>query len=411
MKIVIAPDSFKESLSAAEAADCIRLGFEAVFPDAVIVGVPVADGGEGTVEALVAATGGRIVRRQVTGPLGAATDAFFGVTGDGRTAVIETAAAAGLMLVPPEQRDPWITTSYGVGELILAALDEGVDHLIIGLGGSATNDGGVGMIQALGGRLSNGQGVELPFGGGALDTLAHIDLADLDDRLRTCRIDVACDVDNPLVGPDGASAIFGPQKGADADMVERLDQNLRHYAEVLSRDLGLSLADRPGAGSAGGLGAALLVLGGRLRPGVDIVTEAVGLDAVIAGADLVITGEGRMDSQSARGKTPVGVARIARAHGVPVIGIAGCLGQGADALRDHGVGAVFSVLTRACSVQEALDEAAVNLRGAARNIASALKMGFDLARAHDIAGGASLHGSSPPLSAAQPSIPVSEAVQ
>ncbi|WP_395945654.1 glycerate kinase [Brevundimonas sp.] len=379
MKIVIAPDSFKESLSAAEAVDCIRAGFLAVFPDAEIVGVPVADGGEGTVDALVAATGGRLIRRTVTGPLGAPVEAFFGVTGDGRTGVIEMAAAAGLMLIPPADRDPLAATSRGVGELILAALDEGVEHLIVGLGGSATNDGGAGLIQALGGRLTDADGADLGAGGGALDRLAHVDVSGIDPRIGGCRIDVACDVDNPLVGPEGASAVFGPQKGATPEMVAQLDRNLRRLAEVLRRDLAIDVADHAGGGAAGGLGAALFgVFGGRLRPGVEIVTEAVGLDALVRDADLVVTGEGRMDGQSVRGKTPMGVARVARANGKPVIGVAGCLGEGADRLHAHGVEAIFSVLTRACTVEEALAEARDNLRDCARNIAATLKLGLGL---------------------------------
>jgi glycerate kinase len=369
MLIVIAPDSFKESLSAAEVVACVWEGFESVFPDIVCVGIPIADGGEGTVDAM-------IVRQVVTGPLGRPVEAFFGVTGDGRTAVIEMAAAAGLALVPMSERNPSLATTFGVGELIRAALDEGVDKLIVGLGGSATNDGGAGMIQALGGRLLDGDECDLPFGGGRLDRLRRIDLSSLDARLASVELDVACDVDNPLVGPDGASATFGPQKGATADMVERLDANLRHYASVIERDLGVAIADLPGAGAAGGLGGALFaVCGARLRPGVDIVNEAVGLDAWVARADLVITGEGRMDGQSIRGKAPIGVARIAKAHGKPVIGIAGSLGPGVELLAAHGVDAVFSVLSRPCTVEDALADAAANLRATSRNVASAVRVG------------------------------------
>jgi glycerate kinase len=381
MLIVVAPDSFKESLTAAEVVACVREGFEAVFPDVVCVGVPIADGGEGTVDAMIAATGGRIVRLAVTGPLGDPVDAFFGVTGDGRTGVVEMAAAAGLALVPSGERNPWVTTTFGLGELIRAALDEGIDRLIVGLGGSATNDGGAGMIQALGGRLIDADGCDLAFGGGRLDGLHRVDLSSLDPRLADVELDVACDVDNPLVGPDGASAVFGPQKGATMDMVERLDANLRHYAGVLDRDLGVAIAYLPGAGAAGGLGGALFALcGARLRPGVDIVTEAVGLEAWVAKADLVITGEGRMEGQSVRGKAPIGVARIAKAHGKPVIGIAGALGPGVDLLAAHGVDAVFSVLSRPCTVEEALADAAANLRATSRNVASALRIGGLLER-------------------------------
>lgn len=379
MLIVIAPDSFKESLSAAEVAACIREGFEAAFPQATCITAPMADGGEGTVEAMVAATAGRIVRLPVTGPLGHPVDGFFGVTGDGRTAIVEMAAAAGLALVPPEARNPLAATTFGVGELIGAALDAGAGRLIVALGGSATNDGGAGMIQALGGRLLDAQGQDLPPGAADLHRLDRIDLSGLDRRLCTIGLDVACDVDNPLVGPEGASAVFGPQKGATPVMVEQLDRNLGHYAKILERDLGVAVACLPGGGAAGGLGAALVAIAGaRLRPGVEIVAEAVGLEAWVAQADLVITGEGRMDGQSVRGKTPVGVARIARAHGKPVIGLAGSLGPGAGQLADHGIDALFSVLSRPCRVDEALIEAADNLRAASRNLAAALRIGASL---------------------------------
>jgi glycerate kinase len=376
MKIVIAPDSFKESLSALEVAQAIRDGFSAIYPSADYVVLPVADGGEGTVEALVDATGGLKVRRQVTGPLGRPVEAFYGVTGDGATAVIEMAAAAGLMLVAPADRDPLATTTYGVGELMRAALDEGARRFILGIGGSATNDGGAGMMQALGVRLRDAQGRDLPPGGGALDRLAAIDMAGLDPRLARAVIEVACDVDNPLVGPKGASAVFGPQKGATPQIVARLDANLAHFAEVMRATLGVDTAHMPGAGAAGGLGAGLhAFLGARLSPGVEIVMKAVRMDDVVADADLVITGEGRIDGQTVHGKTPIGVAAVARRHGKPVIAIAGALGPGHEAVLDQGVNVVFSIMSRPCSVAEALAEGALNIRSAARNIAATLKLG------------------------------------
>ncbi|NWK94566.1 glycerate kinase [Sphingobium lactosutens] len=379
MKIVIAPDSFKESLSALDVAIHIEAGFRDVFPAWDYVKVPVADGGEGTVEALVAATRGRIVKQTVIGPLGDPVDAFFGISGDEKTAVIEMAAASGLMLLPIDQRDPMRTTTYGVGELIRAALDLGARHFIIGIGGSATNDGGAGMAQALGAQLLDAGCQPIDIGGGALSALARIDMSDLDPRLAECDIEVACDVDNPLVGPSGASAIFGPQKGASPVMVRTLDDNLRHYAARIEADLGLLVADLPGGGAAGGLGAAMVAfLGARLRRGADIVTAAVGLDAIVADADLVITGEGRIDSQSIHGKTPVGVARVAKRHGKPVIGIAGCLGTGADLLHAHGIDAMFSVVHQSCTVEQALAEAAANVRVAARNIAAAIRIGSEM---------------------------------
>jgi glycerate kinase len=376
MKIVIAPDSFKESLSALDVARHIREGFRAVYPEADYVLLPVADGGEGTVDALVAATGGRRITRVVVGPLGDEVEAFYGITGDGHVAVIEMAAASGLELVPPPLRNPLVTTTFGVGELIRAALDDGARRFIVGIGGSATNDGGAGMLQALGVRLLDASGGDLPHGGGALAGLERIDVSGRDPRLAECSIEVACDVDNPLVGPNGASAIFGPQKGATPEVVRILDANLGHYAAVVERTIGKSVADMAGAGAAGGLGAGLYAfLGARLRPGIEIVMAAVELDRVVRDADLVITGEGRLDSQTIHGKTPVGVASVAQRHGKPVIAIAGGLGTGFEAVYDHGIVAVFSVVPRPCSLAEALAEGALNLRNTARDVAATLKVG------------------------------------
>ncbi|MYM35842.1 glycerate kinase [Duganella sp. FT94W] len=379
MKIVIAPDSFKESLTAMAVANEIEAGFRDIFPDADYRKLPVADGGEGTVQAMIDASGGKLVALRVTGPLGAPVPAFYGLMGDGRTAVIEMAAASGLELVPPSRRNPLHTTSFGTGELIMNALNAGARRFVLGIGGSATNDGGAGMLQALGGRLLDADGADLAPGGGALNQLDRIDLSGLDARIGDCVFEVACDVDNPLVGPQGASAIFGPQKGATPDMVARLDENLRHYADVIARDLGKQVADVPGAGAGGGIGAAMLVfLGGSLRPGSEIVADAVGLDAAVADADLVITGEGRIDGQTVNGKTPVGVARVARRHGKPVIAIGGALGVNAAAVHEHGIDAVFGSVSRPCTVEEALAAAAVNVRSAARNIAATIQVGARL---------------------------------
>lgn len=380
MKIVIAPDSYKESLSAMQVATEIEAGFREIFPDAEYVKIPVADGGEGTVQAMIEATGGRRVELEATGPLGQPVAAFYGLTGGDVIAVIEMAAASGLELVPPASRNPLISTSFGTGELIRGALDAGARRFILGVGGSATNDGGAGMLQALGVRLLDGQGAELGQGGAALAQLARIDLARLDPRIGDCVFEIACDVSNPLVGPQGASAIFGPQKGASPEMVQQLDANLRHFADIIGRDLGQQVADVPGAGAGGGIAAAMMAfLGGRLRPGSEIVTDAVGLDAAVRDADLVITGEGRIDSQSVQGKTPVGVARVAQRHGKPVIGVGGCLAPDAAEVHSHGIDAVFAAVSRPCTVKEALDGAAVNLRSAARNIAATLKLGAALA--------------------------------
>lgn len=379
MKIAIVCDSFKESLTAAEVTDVIEAGLREVFAEAEIVKLPAADGGEGTVAALVAATGGHLVECHVTGPLGTPVPAIFGILGDGQTAVVEMAAAAGLMLVPPERRNPLHTTTRGVGELLLAALDAGCSHVIIGLGGSATNDGGAGFAQALGVRLLDHEGEELSHGGEELARLARLDISGLDPRLRRIRLDVACDVDNPLLGEKGASAVFGPQKGATTEMVATLDEALGCYAGIIADTLGRSVAEEPGAGAAGGMGAALLAFTeARMRPGIEIVAEALALERALADVDLVITGEGRVDGQTVHGKTPIGVARIAQMLGKPVIALAGSLGQGVEAVHGAGIDAVFSSTTRPCTLPEAIAEAPGSLRRAARNVAMALRIGRTL---------------------------------
>ncbi|MCW2476271.1 MULTISPECIES: glycerate kinase [unclassified Symbiopectobacterium] len=375
MKIVIAPDSYKESLSAQEVATQIEAGFREIFPDASYVKLPVADGGEGTVEAMVAATQGRIVEVQVTGPLGDKIDAFFGLSGDEKTAFIEMAAASGLERVPAAQRNPLLTTSYGTGELIRSALDHGVKHCIIGIGGSATNDGGAGMAQALGAKLLDAQGEPIGFGGGALDALTRVDVSELDQRIKSCRFEVACDVTNPLTGKLGASAVFGPQKGATSAMIVQLDNALKHYAEVIRHSLDIDVDQVPGSGAAGGMGAALLAFcGAELRQGIEIVTEALGLDELVRDASLVITGEGRIDSQTVHGKVPIGVARVAKRYNKPVVGIAGSLTADVGVVHEHGLDAVFSVLYNICSLEEALDNAAANVRMTARNVAATIKL-------------------------------------
>ena len=379
MKIVIAPDSYKESLSAFDVACAIEAGFREIYPDAEYVKLPVADGGEGTVEAMVAATEGRVIPVEVTGPLGEPVAGFYGVSGDEQCAFIEMAAASGLELLPTSQRNPLKTTSWGTGELIRHALDHGVRRIIIGLGGSATNDGGAGMLQALGAKLLTADHQQIGFGGGELARLAKIDISELDNRLADCQIDVACDVTNPLTGEEGASAIFGPQKGATPEMVETLDHALAHYAECIKQELDIDVLALEGGGAAGGMGAALHAFcGAKLRPGIDIVTEALHLDALVANADLVITGEGRMDSQTIHGKVPVGVARVAQRYHIPVIGIAGSLTADVGVVHQHGIDAVFSVLYRVCSLDDALEHAGENVRMAARNIAAVMKMGESL---------------------------------
>lgn len=379
MKIVIAPDSYKESLSALEVANAIEQGFREIWPAADYVKIPVADGGEGTVEAMVEATTGRIVEVDVTGPLGEPVTAFYGLSGDERTAFIEMAAASGLEQVPVTLRDPLKTTSWGTGELIRHALDVGVEHIIIGLGGSATNDGGAGMVQALGAKLLDAQQNDIGQGGAALEALSQIDISQLDKRLAACRIEVACDVTNPLTGKEGASAVFGPQKGATAETIDRLDTALAHYAQIIARDLKVDVLELAGGGAAGGMGAALYAFcGAQLRRGIEIVTDALQLDACVADADLVITGEGRIDSQTIHGKVPVGVAKVAKRYNKPVIGIAGSLTADVGIVHEHGLDAVFSVIYTICTLDDALKNAAENVRMTARNVAATLKMGQTL---------------------------------
>lgn len=376
MKIVIAPDSYKESLSALDVACAIEAGFREIYPDADYVKIPVADGGEGTVEAMVAATEGRVIPVKVTGPLGEPVAGFYGVSGDEQCAFIEMAAASGLELLSPAQRNPLKTTSWGTGELIRHALDLGVKRIIIGLGGSATNDGGAGMVQALGAKLLTEEHQQIGQGGAELAALMRIDISELDSRLADCQIDVACDVTNPLTGEEGASAVFGPQKGATPQMVANLDHALAHYAACIKQDLGIDVLSLEGGGAAGGMGAALFAFcGAKLRPGIDIVTEALHLDALVADANLVITGEGRMDSQTIHGKVPVGVARVAKRYHIPVIGIAGSLTADVGVVHQHGIDAVFSVLYRICSLDDALTHAGENVRMAARNIAAVMRLG------------------------------------
>ncbi|WP_026174178.1 glycerate kinase [Effusibacillus pohliae] len=358
MKIVLAPDSYKGSLTAKEACDAMEAGIRRVLPEAEIVKVPMADGGEGTVQSLVDATGGRFMTRQVTNPLGEPVNAQYGILGDGKTAVIEMAEASGLYRIPADRRNPLVTTTYGTGELIRAALDQGCRKFILGIGGSATNDGGTGMAQALGVKFFDKEGRELPFGGGSLGQLQRIDMSGVDPRLKDCEFTVACDVDNPLTGPNGASHVFGPQKGATPDMVVELDRNLAHYAKMIERDLGTSVSDLPGAGAAGGLGAAMVAfLGATLKRGVEIVVEATRLAEHVQGADLVLSGEGQIDFQTERGKTPFGVAKVAQKAGVPVILIAGSIGRGVEVLYQHGVQSVFSIVNRPMSLQEAMEQA------------------------------------------------------
>ncbi|OMH29445.1 glycerate kinase [Motiliproteus sp. MSK22-1] len=371
MKILIAPDSFKESLAAEQVAFAIESGFREVFPNASYVCLPVADGGEGTTDSLVSATKGILHHESVTGPMGEAVKAQWGTLGRGQTAVIEMAAASGLERVAKEDRNPLLATSYGTGELIMAAMNQGIRHIIVGLGGSATNDAGAGMMQALGLKLSDAAGEELPPGGGALSRLAAIDTSALDPRLSQVKFEVACDVDNPLIGPQGASAVFGPQKGADSQMVSQLDANLAHFSDLIRQTTDLNVSQIPGAGAAGGLGAGFLAFtNAELKSGIDIVLDAVDIDSQLADTDLVITGEGRIDSQSIRGKTPVGVAKRAKLYKCPVIALAGSVEGNSGSIYEQGIDAVFSVVPGVMAIDDALQKAEVNIRERARNIAA-----------------------------------------
>lgn len=382
MKIVIAPDSFKESLSALDVANAIEQGLMQVIPDCEIVKIPVADGGEGTVQSMVDATGGSIVSLEVMGPLGHKVNAHYGILGQQTAqqtqpiAVIEMASASGLHHVPREQRNPLLTTSYGTGELICDALNRGIKHIIVGLGGSATNDGGAGMAQALDILLLDKHGKSLSAGGAALAELANIDMSNAHPLLKECTFEVACDVDNPLCGERGASAIFGPQKGATPEMVSILDSALSHYADVIAKSGVTDHRYQAGAGAAGGMGLGVMAfLGAELRPGVEIVMQTVGLADKIRGADLVITGEGRIDGQTIFGKTPMGVLKQAQLQNIPTIGIAGCLGDNANAVLEQGMAAIFPIIPHLSPLDDVLANAKTNLINTARNIGAVLMLG------------------------------------
>lgn len=369
MNIIIAPDSFKGSLTAVAATDAIEQGIRAVLPTAELVRVPLADGGEGTAQALVDATGGRIVQHRVFGPLREPVEAYFGILGDDTTGVVEMAAASGLALIPPERRDPRIATTYGTGQLIAAAMDKGCTKVIIAVGGSATNDGGAGMAQALGARLLDGNGEQIGPGGAELARLAKIDVSHLDARVQRTEFYIATDVSNPLCGPEGAAAVYGPQKGATPEMVAELDAALAHYAAIIARELKQEVADRLGAGAAGGLGAGLMAfLGAQPRMGIAVVLEAVDFESYLDGADLVITGEGRIDAQTAYGKTLSGVGRLARRHSVPVVALAGAVTEEADRLAEIGIDAAISITPGPMTEEQAVARAGLLLQDAAEKV-------------------------------------------
>jgi len=369
MKIVIAPDSFKGSLSAFEVAKSIQNGILKADETIETVIVPMADGGEGTVQSLIDASGGKIVELTVHDPLFREIKSFYGIMGDGVTAVIEMAAASGLPLLTPKERNPLKTTTYGTGELIKDALNRGCQKFIIGLGGSATNDGGCGMAQALGAKFLNENGTEVGFGGGELKKIRAIDISGLDNRIKQSVFLAACDVDNPLCGEKGASAVYGAQKGASEKDVIALDNGLLHFAQIVKQKLNLDIKDVPGAGAAGGLGAGVMIfLNSQLKRGIEIVTQTTHLADKMVGADLVITGEGRIDFQTAFGKTPFGVAQVAKKQNIPIIALAGSLGEGYQTLYENGFDGIFSIMNVSMSLNYAIENAAVLIENAAENI-------------------------------------------
>ena len=355
MKIVIAPDSFKESLSAEKCCQAIKAGFSTLFPDAHYICLPIADGGEGTVDAMVAATGGNIVTLEVCGPMGETVNAFYGLTGDGKTAVIEMAAASGLMLVAPEKRNPLLASSFGTGELIRHALDNGIRHIILGIGGSATNDAGLGMLQALGFRFLDKEGKILETGNGKiLMEVVSIDTSFVHPDLRTSHFTVACDVQNPFYGLEGAAYIFAPQKGADRKMVEALDAGMKNFAEVIFHTTGKDISNHSGTGAAGGMGGSLLAfLNAKLKPGIQLMLETLDFSNKIKGADLIITGEGKADKQTLMGKVPSGILDKARKQKIPVILIAGSV-ENADDLHRAGFRGVYSINPPSITLEQAM---------------------------------------------------------
>ena len=376
MKIIIAPDSYKGSCSAAVVADNLEKGIRKVFPKAEIVKIPVADGGEGTVDAMVLACGGQFKKVSVTGPLGNKVNAKYGLLDKG-VAVIEMAEASGLVLVPEGKRNPLVTTTYGIGELIKSALDDGCKKIIVGIGGSATNDGGLGMAQALGVTFRDKNGWELGFGGGEIEKLNLIDVSSIDPRIPETEIIVACDVSNPLCGEKGASAVYGPQKGATPEMVAKLDYNLMHFARLIKEQVGNDVTEIPGTGAAGGLGAGLIAFcGAKIRPGIETILDITNIDRHLSDATLVITGEGKIDGQTVYGKVPVGVAKRAKKYNVPVTAIVGSIGEGAYKVYDHGVDGIISIIDKPMVLYEAMAKSGELIESAIERVMRIMKVGM-----------------------------------
>jgi glycerate kinase len=378
MTFLLAPDSFKESMTAKEACEAMERGIKKVFQNAKCIHVPMADGGEGTMQALVDATGGKVYKTIVKGPLGNEVEASYGILGDGKTAVLEMASASGIHLVSREQRNPLITSTYGTGQLIKAALSHSIKKMIIGIGGSATNDGGAGMAQALGAKFLDKSGNEIKPGGGELHKIEKIDTSHLSFLTYNIEIEVACDVTNPLIGEKGASNVFGRQKGATEEMVRQLDANLKHYAEKIKEALGKDIAMAEGAGAAGGMGAGLMAFtNAKLSKGIELVIKYANLDSKMKEADYVFTGEGSIDNQTQYGKTPFGVAQTAKKYNKPVIAFAGKVGD-VDELYTKGIDSIFSILNSVCSLDEALTNGKINLELATERVARFMKIGLNM---------------------------------
>ena len=376
MKIVLAPDSYKNSLTAKQVAQSMKKGFAKVYPDAEFVNVPMADGGEGTVQSLVDARNGQMITETVVNPLGNKAQAQYGLIDDGQVAVIEMAQASGIQFINQFTQNPYVTTTFGTGELIKSAIQKGAKTIIIGIGGSATNDGGAGMAQALGAKLLDDKDKELQYGGAMLKKLDHIDISQMLPELKDVKVIIASDVTNPLTGKNGASHVFGPQKGASPEMVDFLDEALSHYADVLKRDLGKDLEQTPGAGAAGGLGAGLLAFtNSQMRSGVDIVVDYTGLKDIVQDADVVITGEGQIDFQTKFGKTPIGVAKATKAvnPNATVIAIAGSVGEKISELYPLGIDAIFTCVPGVEDLSKAIADTDKNLQQVSENIARLIK--------------------------------------
>lgn len=378
LRILVAPNAFKESLSAMDAAAAISRGLLKVLPESKITQLPIADGGDGTLEAVVEGTHGKILRARVLDPLGKKISAEYGLTGDGKTAVIEMSRASGLALVPPSHRNPMLSTSYGTGQLILAALKRGVQDIILGIGGSATVDGGIGALQALGIEFVDRRGKPVVWGGNGLKSIARIDMGKINPLLEQARILVACDVDNPLVGPRGSAAVFGPQKGATPAMVRRLDQYLGKLGQLIQETTGRDVSQVAGSGAAGGIAGGFMgLLGARLSPGSDLVFALLKVEEQVAKADLIFTGEGQIDFQTPFGKGPGMLAKIAKEHGVPVIGIAGSVTGDVGGLFDQGFSALFSIVASPMTVEAAIRQAAQLLEAQSEQVGRVLRCGLD----------------------------------